>query len=192
LGDEQLLLTDAARASLRNTLPYSFGALVYSEDKIDLAFDVADSIITLSNKCETLFMQLIYQVGCYDVVGAHNLKGLVLRGRGQRDEAIAEFRKAIEIDPKLAAAHSNLGVVLLDPGQRDKAIAEFRKAIQLDPKVAAAHAALGLVLALRGQRDEAVAESRNAIQLDPKLAVAHYALVRRRAGRPRTAGRGDR
>ena len=34
---------------------------------------------------------------------------MLLRDKGQMDEAIACFQKAIELDPKNANAHSNLG-----------------------------------------------------------------------------------
>ena len=59
--------------------------------------------------------------------------------KGQLDEAIACYRKAIELDPKYAKAHSNLGDALTAKGQVDEAIACFRKAIELDPKSASAH-----------------------------------------------------
>jgi tetratricopeptide (TPR) repeat protein len=61
----------------------------------------------------------------------------VLRELRQRDEAIAEYRKAIEIDPKDANAHYALGLVLGDLGQRAKAIAEYKAAIALDPHLVA-------------------------------------------------------
>ncbi len=50
------------------------------------------------------------------------------------DEAIACYKKAIELDPKLAKAHYNLGDALSGKGQVDEAIACYKKAIELDPK----------------------------------------------------------
>ena len=41
-----------------------------------------------------------------------------LKGKGQLDEAIAGYRKAIELDPKLAAVHINLGTEGQGPGGR--------------------------------------------------------------------------
>jgi serine/threonine-protein kinase len=69
-----------------------------------------------------------------DNSGAHlNLgNGLLLQGR--REEAIAVFRKAIEVDPNYALAHHSLGVALWEQGQFDEAIAELHKAIDLYPK----------------------------------------------------------
>ena len=77
---------------------------------------------------------------------AHSNLGNALKGKGQVDEAIACYQKAIELDPKLAAAHNNLGIALQDKGQLDEAIACYRKAIELDPKLAEAHSNLGNAL----------------------------------------------
>ena len=59
----------------------------------------------------------------------------LLRDQGKLDEAIAVFRKAIEIDPKSADAQDNLGLALRnDLKDYDKAAECFRKAIELNPK----------------------------------------------------------
>jgi len=58
------------------------------------------------------------------------------------EEAIACYRQAIKLDPKLAPAHSNLGNVLFHQGKLEEAIACYRQAIKLDPKDADAHSNL--------------------------------------------------
>jgi tetratricopeptide (TPR) repeat protein len=65
--------------------------------------------------------------------------GLALSDQHKTDEAIAEYRKAIELDPRLAAPHYNLGLALRDQLKTDEAIAEYRKAIEVDPRDAAPH-----------------------------------------------------
>ena len=55
------------------------------------------------------------------------------------DEAIAEFRAAIRVNPDFAIGHYNLGVALKKQGKLDEAIAEFRAAIRLQPDFADAH-----------------------------------------------------
>ena len=57
--------------------------------------------------------------------------GTALQAKNQLDEAIAEYRKAIELDPKYAPAHYNLGNALRAKNQLDEAIAEYKKAIDL-------------------------------------------------------------
>jgi Flp pilus assembly protein TadD len=106
----------------------------------------------------------------------HNNLGCALAGKGQVDEAIACWRKAIALDPKYAMPHTNLGLALYGNGQVDEAIACVQKAIALDPKNAIAHTTLGISLYVNGQVDEAIASLKKAIALDPKYATAHHNL----------------
>ena len=53
--------------------------------------------------------------------------------------AIADFNKAIQLDPNLAGAYNNRGVVYSETGKYKPAIADFNKAIQLDPNLADAY-----------------------------------------------------
>ena len=74
---------------------------------------------------------------------AHYNLALALAGRGQVDEAIAHYRKALEIKPDYAEAHYNLGNVLAGRGQVDEAIAQYRKALEIKPDYAEAYNNLG-------------------------------------------------
>ncbi|HEV3023610.1 MAG TPA: tetratricopeptide repeat protein, partial [Pirellulales bacterium] len=107
----------------------------------------------------------------------------LLLSRGNLKEAIAEWKKVIERDPKDASAHYHLGIALQAKGDLDEAIAEWKEAIaewkkviERDPKDAWAHYHLGIVLRAKGYLDEAIAEWKKAIELDPKNAFAHYDL----------------
>jgi eukaryotic-like serine/threonine-protein kinase len=92
------------------------------------------------------------------------------------DDAIAEYHKAIDLDPKHAPAHINLGIALVAKNRLDEGIAEYKKAIDLNPKYAQAHNNLGTALQAKKKLDEAIAEYKKAIDLDPKYANAHYNL----------------
>ena len=96
--------------------------------------------------------------------------------RGQLDEAIAHYRKALEIKPDYAEAHNNLGNALASRGQVDEAIAHYQKALEIKPDYAEAHNNLGMALASRGQVDEAIAQYRKALEIKPDLAEAHNNL----------------
>ena len=114
---------------------------------------------------------------------AHYNLGVALAGRGQVDEAIAHYRKALEIKPNFAEAHDNLGLALAGRGQVDEAIAHYRKALEIKPDRAEAHYNLGDALAGRGQVDEAIAHFRKALEIKPDFAEAHYNLGVALAGR---------
>ncbi len=96
--------------------------------------------------------------------------------KNQWDEAVVEYKKAIDLDPKFAPAHDNLGNALKARNHLDEAIAEYKKAIDLDPKLAPAHTDLGTALQAKNQLDEAIVEYKKAIDLDPKLAMPHNNL----------------
>ncbi len=114
----------------------------------------------------------------------HIVLGDVLSDQGKTDDAIAEYRKAIELAPRDAAPHSSLGAALSDQGKTDDAIAEYRKAIELAPRDAAPHSSLGAALNDQHKTDEAIAEYNAAIRLDPKNAypVPWLYLARARSG----------
>jgi tetratricopeptide (TPR) repeat protein len=95
---------------------------------------------------------------------------------GQREDAIQEYRAALQLDPKHGWAHVNLGVAYYHQGRMQDAAAEFRAALQLDSKWAQAHSHLGDALRALGQAEQAIREYREALWLDPKLAWAHFGL----------------
>jgi tetratricopeptide (TPR) repeat protein len=107
---------------------------------------------------------------------AHYNRGITLAVQGKLEEAIAEFRAEIRINPDDAAAHNELGLALTDQGKLEEAIAELRAAIRIDPDFANPHTNLGAALHEQGEVDEAMAEFRAAIRIDPDLVIGHSNL----------------
>ncbi len=97
--------------------------------------------------------------------------------KGRWDEAIAEYRRAIQLKPDYAEAHLNLGFALGRKGQPEEEIAEYRRAVALKPDYALAHFDLGCSLAEKHRWDEAIAEHRRAVALKPDYAEAHNNLA---------------
>ncbi|MBD2072115.1 CHAT domain-containing protein [Leptolyngbya sp. FACHB-671] len=83
------------------------------------------------------------------------VEGRTLAARGRLNEAIAAYRRAIQIDPNLAVAHNNLGIVLARRGRLQEAADAYREAIRLDPNLANAYNNLAEVLQDLGQPQEA-------------------------------------
>ncbi len=99
-----------------------------------------------------------------------------MAARRNLDGAIAEYRQALKLDPKLAPAHNNLASALADKGDAKGAIEEYHKTVALDPGNFKAHFNLGTVLDETGNLDAAINAYRKAIQLKADLAEAHDAL----------------
>ncbi len=75
---------------------------------------------------------------------AHRGKGLVLFDiADSTDEIVAEFKKAIELDPRDSVSYLRLGIIYSNEGDRPRAIAEYRSAIAADPKFEKAYVNLG-------------------------------------------------
>ncbi|MDO8637611.1 MAG: tetratricopeptide repeat protein, partial [Dehalococcoidia bacterium] len=97
----------------------------------------------------------------------HNNRGIDLANAGKYDEAIAEYTKAIAIDPKYANAYANRGIAYNNKKQYDMAIIDLSKAIELDTKNADAWNNKGVALQKLGRPAEAIEYYNGALQIDP-------------------------
>jgi len=73
--------------------------------------------------------------------------GNMLMDASRFQEAIASYRKALDIDRKNADVRVDMGTCYRKISQPDKAAEEYRKAIAIDPNHPNAHRNLGIVLA---------------------------------------------
>ncbi len=118
----------------------------------------------------------------------YNLAGVLAR-LGRTDEAIANFRRAIDLKPGFAPAHGNLALALAAAGRYEEAAGQLELARALDPRAPIVHYNLGMVAAARGRLGEAEAAYRRALELDPAWpeAVNNLGIVLARQGRMREA-----
>jgi protein O-mannosyl-transferase len=107
---------------------------------------------------------------------AHSQLGKDMLDRRRVEEAIAEYRQALEINPRLEVVQFNLGVALAGCGRIDQAMVHYRKALEIVPDDAQAHNNLGRILADRGRIEEGAAHYLKALQIDPNFAEAHFNL----------------
>jgi len=103
----------------------------------------------------------------------HLIFGSVLLGRGQVNEALAHYQKALVLLPDKARAHFYLGAALDDQGQTDEAIRQFQEALRRRPDYAEAHYTLGIALGKKGQTDEAIRQFQEALRLKPEDDEGH-------------------
>jgi protein O-mannosyl-transferase len=118
----------------------------------------------------------------------NNLGNIYSQIPGRSQDAIAEYRAALQIRPRYAEAHYNLGNLLF-ANSPSEAIAEYQAGLTANPDSAELHANLATALSrVPGRSEEAVTEYRRALLLKPDVALVHFSLANALAGLPgRTA-----
>jgi protein O-GlcNAc transferase len=95
---------------------------------------------------------------------------------GQLAEAVALYRRALQIQPDDVAVHYHLANALRDQRQFDEALASCHRALQLQPDNIPVNHTLGVILYDKGQLDGAIAVFRRVILLSPDYAPAYSNL----------------
>ncbi len=101
---------------------------------------------------------------------------LDLQKKGENVAALAEWKKALELDPNDARANNGIAVALSVAGNSDDAIAYFRKATQINSNFFEAFYNLGLELVKKNQLNEAIDAWLNAVRIRPDFAAGHENL----------------
>jgi serine/threonine protein kinase/tetratricopeptide (TPR) repeat protein len=89
---------------------------------------------------------------------AHHWYCLILADLGRVDEALAEIKRAQELDPLSLVISTVVGQGSYYCRQYDKSIDQLRKSLELDPNFAPAHLSLGSAYLGQNRIDEAIAE----------------------------------
>jgi len=79
-------------------------------------------------------------------------------GDDKLDEAIENYRKALEIDPDYQDALHGVGMALFNSGKVDEAIATAKKLIEIDKDDILAHTSLSMFYQAQGRIEEAEKE----------------------------------
>jgi TolB-like protein/DNA-binding winged helix-turn-helix (wHTH) protein/Tfp pilus assembly protein PilF len=96
---------------------------------------------------------------------AHHWYGSHLLLLGRNEEAIAEIRKAQNLDPLSLIINADLAEALVIAHSDDEAITQSRKTIEMDPNFPLAHTQLALAYLQKHDNDEAITELQKAVQL---------------------------
>jgi len=111
-----------------------------------------------------------------DSAVAHSGLGWALCQKGQLDEAIFQYQRALKINPDMAETRNNLGLAFYQKGQWDDALTQYQKAQDLKSDTAQIPNNIGLALAQKGRLDEAIVQYRKALSISPYFAEAHNNL----------------
>ena len=109
---------------------------------------------------------------------AHYMLGVEMDLDGRPDEAVAEYREMLKINPGYTRMHVSIGDDLLKMGRPAEALEEYRLCFNWDPQNPDLHCAAGRALAMQGNLSAAAAEFQNAAQLAPRYAEPHHELAK--------------
>jgi Flp pilus assembly protein TadD len=98
----------------------------------------------------------------------YNTRGVAFYLKQDHDAAIADYSKAISLDPKgKPNFYTNRGMAYAGKGLFDSAVIDFDQAIAMDPNYFLAYSGRGRAYAGKGDLDRAIAEYTRSLELDP-------------------------
>ena len=152
---------------------YNLGNFYYTKQELDEALSLLQKSEDITGKKDT------------DLASIYNLKGLVLKDKGDLEGALQYLNRALEIDekifgkdhPTVAISVNNIAMVLQDKGDLDGALEYMNRALEIDektfgkdhPNVAIRVNNIATVLKDRGNLDGALQYLNRALGIDEKI-----------------------
>ncbi len=114
------------------------------------------------------------------IANMHADLGAVYAGIGFYDEAVEEYRKALELCPNFVDLRTRLANVYRDAGDAEAALAEFAQIKLARPDYLPARVSLGVTLFSLDRLDDAIDEWEQVLKHDPanKTAAVYLRMVR--------------
>src|SRR5947209_19274469 len=101
---------------------------------------------------------------------AHTAVAASLQSAFHWDEALREYRRALELNPNDGNTHQWLGLTLSWMGRQDEAIAELKRAVELEPLNLKYNSNLAQVYRDARRYDLALEHHQRTVEIDPNFA----------------------
>jgi len=168
-----LLLISAAIAFAQVSRSYAIASDYVRQNRLDIAIPMLEKI--LSDTPNDLMCR--------------NLLGIALLNSGRKEEAVEQFRKALQADPDFRAALKNLAVAEMALGSRNDAKAHFERLLKLTPADPVAHLYMGEINFAENHPQQAIDHYNQSGDLhwkDPQVTI-HFAKSALQLNQPKLA-----
>ena len=112
--------------------------------------------------------------GQANLADGYNNRAIANHKLGKNDASMADYAKAIELNPASARFFTNRGNLYSDLKRFDEAIADYTKAISLDPAYVAAYEGRGIANGMKQDFAKAIEDLSKVIELNPADSTAYY------------------
>ena len=136
--------------------------------------------LQLNNELPRAIELYTKSIEIFPTAEAYTFRGWAYERMGRLDEAIAECRIAIEIDPGFGNPYNDIGAYLIELGRHEEAVDWLERA-KTAPRYEPRHFPyfnLARVYVKQNRLREAIAELRRALGIEPRYAIARREIER--------------
>jgi tetratricopeptide (TPR) repeat protein len=161
--------------------PASASVFVIGNSDARLCFEAADTDLMPSirdvRRCDEALLR--ENLSGYEIVATHVNRGILRLRRGYVDEAVADFDRAITLDPEQPEAYLNKGAALIRRANPVEAVQLFTVALERNTsRPAVAHYGRAVAQEAIGNLAAAYRDYRRASELDPAWREPRIELTR--------------
>jgi protein O-mannosyl-transferase len=169
--DSRTLFTHAAQVTQGNYVAHQNLAFLLETEENDL-----DGALKLYREAEK-------ETPNFARTTVHEVISNVLLRQGHMEEALAEARLALELNPFSTIAANSMGLIMRAKREDAEAAKYFQLAVKLDPEYFEAQINYGMILVDLGRWDEAIAHLAPVARLFPRRYLARTYFARALAAR---------
>lgn len=116
----------------------------------------------------------VKMAGQANLADGYNNRAIANHRLGKNEASMADYAKAIELNPASARFFTNRGNLYSDLKRFDEAIADYTKAISLDPAYVAAYEGRGIANGAKQDFAKAIEDLSKVVELNPADSTAYY------------------
>lgn len=124
------------------------------------------STLLTSERDRSVLRSFAHRIDAQDA-GAHNNLGVLYFNKGMTEDAVAEFTRALELDPRMTIAQRNLEIAYFTSGYYDRRVEELSGRLEEEPGDRESRWELGRTWLLLGDIPRAIAEFRVLLKEQP-------------------------